>query len=411
MSTRLPSLLVLVPFVAACAAQTGSTDAGADHITPADAAADVPSLDTANDDIVSSDTLDDVGFDTVAPDAAGDVATDTPRDTTTPDAGMINPFPGSFASPSIVRVGSTYHVYVAQQNINGRHYHIPHATFTADGNFTFVGEALPSLGAQVVDPGEVWAPGVARIDATHWVLYYSSHLAGTTAKKCIFRAHASSPDGPFVDDYGGPLACEAGSLWTIDAYPVLDARGNWNLAARIDQTPPPNYTLGAVNSIQVRQLGPLGENFAPGSNWIELTNNQSSWEQPVMENAGIVRLGPPSGAMPHWYVFYSARSFSDATYAIGYADCGTGLTDGNCTKVTTNGPWLETDAAAGLFGPGTPTFYTDESGQPLMSIQAWVAPGGNSNTRNRGGWIMRTYSISVDESFRAHVRLVRIDGH
>ena len=41
-----------------------------------------------------------------------------------------------------------------------------------------------------------------------------------------------------------------------------------------------------------------------------------------MENAGIVRLGPPSGATPHWFAFYSARDFRDATYAVGYADCG-----------------------------------------------------------------------------------------
>ncbi len=332
------------------------------------------------------------------------------RDATAPgdgpaahDAGppAVHGFVGRYSSPSIVRVGSRYHAWFAAQSIGGRRYHAPHATFTADGDFTFEGEGLPHLGARAEEDGVTWAPGVARLDASHWMIYYTAHLLGTPEKKCLWRAHADGPGGPFVDDFDGPLFCADGTLWAIDAYPVEDSRGGWYLGARIDQP-------GGINTIQLRALGPFGRDFAPGSRWVELTHNAPSWwEQPVMENAGIVRLAPPSG-QPHWFVFYSARAWDGDSYAVGYADCGTGLGDGACTRVTTTGPWLATDAGDGVYGPGTPTFYTDEAGDTLMSVQAWRYSGGTSNPRNQGQ-IMRTYRVTVNDALRPRATLVRVD--
>ena len=268
---------------------------------------------------------------------------------------------------------------------------------------TFVGEALPHLGAQAVDTGRyvVWAPAAAKIDDQHWMLYYTAQLAGTVGKKCIWRAHASSPNGPFVDDYGGPITCESGSLWTIDPYLVKDeSTGTWNLGARVDQP-------GGINTIQVRALGPLAQSFAVGSSWSELAHNApTSWEQPVMEKAAVVRLTPPGGS-PHWFVFYSGRAWDDDSYAVGYADCGATIT-GPCTKKTPNGPWLATDANAGVFGPGTPTFYTNGSGEVLMSVQAWQHSGGKSNPNN-DGQIMRTYKVTIDAAYTPTATLLRVD--
>ncbi len=366
---------------------------------PGDAAArvDATDLDGGAGDATTSDggALDD---------ASPAVADASPTDVdaaSAPDAAAPVGFAGNYSSPSIVRVGEIYHVYFAQQSLGGRHYHTPHATFTEDGNFTFVGEALPSMGADADASGPTWAPGVARIDATHWVLYYTAHLSGTTSKKCLFRAHASGPDGPFVDDYAAPLYCADGGLWSIDAYPVEDAHGVWRLSARIDQP-------GGINTIALRELGALGAHFAAGSSWLELTHNApTSWEQPVMENAGIVRLTPPT-AEPHWFVFYSGRAWDDDSYAIGYADCGPGLSDGACTRVTTGGPWLATDAANDVFAPGTPTFYTNRAGDTMMSVQAWEHTGGTSNPRNHGQ-IMRTYRMTIDDGYRPTAHLVRVD--
>ena len=137
-----------------------------------------------------------------------------------------------------------------------------------------------------------------------------------------------------------------------------------------------------------------------------------------MENAGVVRLAPPGGQPPHWFVFYSARHWDDDTYAIGYVDCGEnifGLAGDGCQKKTPNGPWMGTDSSSNLWGPGTPTFYTDDSGHQLMSIQAWhysggVAAGSPNRAKNRReGQIMKTYTIDIDDQYRPHVVLVRTD--
>src|SRR5690242_17702476 len=47
---------------------------------------------------------------------------------------------GAYKSPTIVRVGSTYHAYFAADRVAGAHRNILHATFTADGNWHFEGE-------------------------------------------------------------------------------------------------------------------------------------------------------------------------------------------------------------------------------------------------------------------------------
>jgi hypothetical protein len=69
---------------------------------------------------------------------------------------------------------------------------------------------------------------------------------------------------------------------------------------------------------------------------------------------------------------------------------------------------MGTDAAAGVFGPGTPTFYTNEAGETLMSVQAWKHSGGKSNPMNNGQ-IMRTYRITVDADLVPRTELLRID--
>lgn len=323
---------------------------------------------------------------------------------------------GPYKSPSIVRDGGTYHAYFAKTTLsingNSRTFNVPHATFDEKDTWTKPREALPKLGKGAEPNGVVWAPAVGQIGPNHWMLYYTATLAGHGEKKCIWRAHATSGDGPFVDDYDGPLVCPPDSLWALDAYVVEDMRGHWVLGMR--------YDVGnGINTIRIRQLNDRGTHFEPGSDSMELTrNHEGSWDQHVMENAGIVRLAPPGGGPGHWYVFYSARHWDDDSYAIGVADCGTTLLDASrntCKKLTPNGPWMRTNANDHLFGPGTPTFYGDGSGKKLMSIQAWrysggVAPGSPHLQENRKqGQIMRTYTIGIDDDYEPHAKLERVD--
>jgi hypothetical protein len=348
-----------------------------------------PSPDRSGTDGGADDTLPEDGEDREEPEPVKDA----------PEAGAPVGFPGTYASPSIVRDGSVYHAYFPRQKIGGKVYNTPYATFTEDGSWTFKGEALPKLGAQA--EGVVWAPGAAKTKDDRWMIYYTSDLVGTASKKCIFRAQSRVPEGPFVDDYGGPIWCQPGTLWTIDAYLVQDAQQNWHLSARLDEP-------GGINTIKIRRLDPSGQFLAAGSAWITQTKNApDSWEQPVLENAGVVRLKPPTGEA-HWFVFYSGRSYRDDSYAIGYADCGASIT-GPCVKKTPNGPWLATKPGDDLYGPGTPTFYTNVAGKMMMSVEVLPHAGTKYDAANKGGYWMRTYEITVDDAYKPSVSLVRID--
>lgn len=321
------------------------------------------------------------------------------RDMTIADKVGVRGFKGHYASPSIVRVDATYHAYFAEQTFGGRRYHIPHATFTADGKFTTVGDALPKVNDNA-EPFPVWAPAVAKVGEHDWVLYYSAHQKGTAGKMCTYRAHSNDANGPFVDNHDGPIVCGDASHWAIDPYLVQNGDGDWFLAVRYDLP-------GHVNTIRARRLAKDAMHFADGSSWSELTHNApNSWEQPVLENAGLVRVKPPNGEA-HWLVFYSGRAWANDSYAIGYADCGPSIA-GPCVKKTPNGPWMHSDLDKKLYGPGTPTFYTNEAGDTLMSIQAWQHPGGKAN-KNNNGQIMHTYSLTVDDDYTPHVKLVRTD--
>ena len=298
----------------------------------------------------------------------------------------LQPFHGRFGSPSIVRDGDVLHAYLPIQQFDGETVHVAHAR-SNDGGATWlrVGDALPELNQLAKQDGAVWAPGAARIDADHWMLYYTAGRTGTERHMCTYRAHAPGPHGPFVDDFDGPLVCPDGGLWAIDPYPVRDAHGDWHLLARIDEP-------DGVNTIAIRTLGELGRFFAPGSDWVTLTRiTKGSWEEPVMENAAIVRLD--ANGEKRWYVFYSGGSYRDNSYAVGYADCGASIA-GPCVKKTGAAPWLASRPDLQMYGPGTPTFWRDDRGRTIMAVNTWKFSGGQSNPKNHGQ-IMHLFEVHI----------------
>lgn len=295
-------------------------------------------------------------------------------------------FHGRFGSPSIVRDGDALHAYFAIQQFAGETVHVAHARSDDDGvTWKRVGDALPRLNDRAVQSGAVWAPGAARIDDDHWMLYYTATEAGTERHMCTYRAHATSPRGPFVDDFGGPLVCPEHGLWAIDPYPVKDAHGRWHLLARIDEPQ-------GVNTISIRRLGEHGQHFAPDSEWIRLTRiTKGSWEEPVMENAAIVRLDV--AGEKRWFVFYSGGSYRNNSYGVGYADCGTSI-EGPCVKKTADAPWLASRPELKMYGPGTPTFFRAANGDTLMAVNTWKFSGGQDNPKNHGQ-VMHIFKVRV----------------
>ena len=308
------------------------------------------------------------------------------------------PFHGRFGSPTIVRDGDRLHAYFALQAFEGDRVNVTHARSDDNGKtWLRIGEAVPRLNKLAVSDGSVWAPGAARIADGHWMIYYTAVLAGTERHMCIFRAHAPTAHGPFVDDFAGPLVCPDGGLWAIDAYPVRDAHGDWHLVARIDQP-------GGHNTISIRKLGEYGRHFADGSKWVTLTRiTLGGWEEPVMENAAVVRLD--ANGEKRWYVFYSGGSYRNDSYGVGYADCGTSI-HGPCVKKTVDGPWLSSRPDLSMYGPGTPTFYRDENGDMMMAVNTWEFSGGQENPKNHGQ-IMHLFKVRIGANGKPVAKFVR----
>jgi Glycosyl hydrolases family 43 len=312
----------------------------------------------------------------------------------------LQPFHGRFGSPTIVRDDSVLHAYFPRQRQGGKDVHVAHARSLDGGaSWDFVGDAVPKLNKLAKQDGSVWAPGAAKIDDDHWMVYYTAVRTGTEQKMCTYRAHASGPRGPFVDDYAGPLICPEGSLWAIDPYPVRDAHGDWHLLARVDE---PNGN----NTLKIRKLGEFGQHFAPDSDWVELAHiNKGGWEEPVMENAAMVRLRV--GKDMRWFMFYSGGSFRNNTYAVGYADCGASI-HGPCVKKTVAKPWMDSDPDLHMFGPGTPSFFRDEDGRAIMAVNTWKFPGGSENPKNKGQQVMHMFEVHVNLGGRPVARFLRM---
>jgi hypothetical protein len=304
-------------------------------------------------------------------------------------------FHGRFGSPTIVRDGDALHAYFAIQSYAHETVHVAHARSDDGGTTWFrIGDALPRLNTTALATGSVWAPGAAKIDDDHWMLYYTAQVAGTVQKMCTYRAHAAGPHGPFVDDFNGPIICPDNTLWAIDPYPVRDAHGDWHLMARVDE---PN----GVNTIQIRKLGEYGQHFAPGSEWKKLTQiTKGGWEEPVMENAAMVRLDG------RWYVFYSGGSYRNNSYGVGYADCGASI-NGPCVKKTVAGPWLSSKPALDMYGPGTPTFFRDGHGHTMMAVNTWKYSGGQTNPKNHGQ-VMHIFEVHIASNGKPVATFVRM---
>lgn len=358
MSSRSAVFLAVVCLGCGAGAEFEAPDAGASTIVDSGAAADAGS----------------------EPDAG---VTPTPApDAGTPDAGgpppIINPVLNTdFPDPHVVRIDGLFHAWGTNISRNGVRHNIPHAVSSNLTTWVFRNDALPAVGSWADgNDWTNWAPGVLVVNPTRTVLFYVAKRAGT-GQQCIGRAVAANANGPFVDNFGSPLICNttsAAGFWSIDPSPFRDADGKLYLLWRQDFGSPVN------NRAAIRQLAADGTSFAAGSTELGLVSRGAgSWEDPVLENPAMVRLGGK------YWLFYSANRWETAGYAVGYAECAS--VTGPCTKKTANTPWLSSIFA--LAGPGGQDFFTDDSGQTWMSLHGWVAPDVGYPAGKRALWVYR----------------------
>jgi beta-xylosidase len=259
-------------------------------------------------------------------------------------ATFTNPaYRGDFPDPFVLNVGDTYYAYAT----NGGGKQVQTLMSKDLVHWQPGPDALPRVGAWTYN-GETWAPEVLRRDDGSYVLYY-------TATKCIGRAVAGKPLGPFVDDSKESLVCQATQGGSIDPSPFRDDDGKLYLLWKND-----GNALAAPTYIYAQRLSPDGLHLVGKRTTIE--KNDASWEASVVEGP---MLRKHDG---RYYLFYSGNVYSGAGYAVGYATCASPL--GPCQDAPEN-PILETTCDA--HGPGHNALIDDAAGRTWIVYHAWDA--------------------------------------
>ena len=279
-----------------------------------------------------------------------------------------SPAPGEYQNPltlddapdpDVVSVGGTYYAFTT----GGTFGHIQELTSTNLSTWT----PVPSPGALAaeptwVNPGLEWAPSVTELDGT-WVMFYATFAEDLDAE-CLTEAFAPTVAGPYVNTATRPFLCQSSPAADGGTYESGDIDPDVFVAPT--GTP---YLLWKANpgglvssaSIWSEPLSPDGRSFAPGSSPTELIAQDQDWELTV-ENPDLVL------ADGHYDLFYSAGTYENASYGVGYASCAG--PSGPCGKPL-DGPILRSTPS--VVGPGGEWAFQDESGQWWMAYAAWTA--------------------------------------
>lgn len=174
-----------------------------------------------------------------------------------------------------------------------------------------IGDALPTLPEWADEDSSVWAPHVAQVADGSWVLFFAA-VRESDERRCIGRAVADSPFGPFVADEI-PFACVT-NRHAID--PFL-----W-----VDPTAPDaptelvfgSYEPWGGTRIHHLRLDPTASDAAvPGTQPNVIFEGLVNWEDTVVENPELMKV--PDG----FQLLYSGNFWDTADYAIGAASCPT----------------------------------------------------------------------------------------
>jgi len=259
-----------------------------------------------------------------------------------------------FADPFVLREGDTYWAFATDSG--GKHVQV--ATSRDLTTWTPLPDALPSLPAWASSkPGLTWAPTVLRRESAY-VLFYTTRDAQTDLQ-CVARATGSRPEGPYVDRSARPLVCQADLCGSIDPSPFVATDGRVYLLWKSDEN---HVRCHGSPRIWAQELTADGLDLVGAP--VALLGTDRAWEGPLVEGPSMtLRAGVH-------YLFYSANWYESANYAVGYATCASPL--GPCTKMTTSGPLLASDAE--LLGPGGQEPFDDPSGNLWLAFHAWSAP-------------------------------------
>ncbi|WP_083459783.1 family 43 glycosylhydrolase [Jiangella muralis] len=229
-----------------------------------------------------------------------------------------------FPDPDIVRVGSTWYAYSAQ---NWRHVPVASAP-TIDGPWAVRGDAMPGgPSPSWAQSGRTWAPDVqANADGTLTLTYTAWHTA--SGRQCIGTATATNPLGPFTPA-PAPLICPLSQGGAIDANTFVANNGTRYLLWKND-----GNAIGIPSTLWLTQTANNGTSLV-GSSAALLTSSG------VIEAPDMVQRGS------QFVLFYSGGSYEGCGYETRYA-----------TANSASGPFsvasqpFMTQGNTGICGPG-----------------------------------------------------------
>ena len=261
-----------------------------------------------------------------------------------------------FPDPDVLKLAGGYYAYATNSNeVNIQ------AARSADLiHWDVLGEVLPELPAWAVQSfGWAWAPEVFSPAEGQYVMYFTARFAiGFDGIQCIGVATSSDPAGPFDSSDPDPFICQTDEGGAIDPSMFLDADGQRYVLWKNDGNSRGGQTWLYIQKVSDDGLKLEGEP-------LRLLTADQRWEGVLVE---APTLWSQDG---EYYLFYSANLFNDPNYAVGYAVADDVL--GPYDKA--EGPFLDTDLAAGVVGPGGQDIVTGPRGETWILFHGWAPDG------------------------------------
>ncbi|GLV59911.1 glycoside hydrolase [Dictyobacter sp. S3.2.2.5] len=273
-----------------------------------------------------------------------------------------------FPDPGIIQDGNYYYSYAT--NAAGKNIQVARSSDLV--HWEMLSDALPALPSWAVQGGSyVWAPDVIKI-GNQYVMYYTLRDSQTNVQ-CVSVAVSDKPDGKFKDSSTKPFICQPDQGGTIDPSPFRDGDKLY-LYFKND-----GNSIGLTTYIWVQELSADGLSLIGKP--AQLIHNDQNWEGNLVEAPNMFKHNGK------YYLFFSANSYADESYAVGYALCQSPT--GPCQPAAEN-PVLASQMKKSPFviGPGGQTLF-QLGDQTWIIYHAWNTNADGSRGDSRCMWLDR----------------------
>lgn len=271
-------------------------------------------------------------------------------------------YDSNFPDPGVIRVDDVYYAFGTE----GGSSNIQALTSRDLVHWTPGPDALPELGSWA-NAGNTWAPEVIQIgDEFH--MYYVAR-AEKQGVQCIGHAVSATPGGPYRDDNAAPLVCQDSIGGSIDPNPFRDRDGRLYLIWKND-----GNCCGAPVHLWSQQLSADGSALVGTPR--QLMANTKAWQGNLVEAPEMVLHDGK------YFLFYSANSYADERYAMGYAICDSPL--GPCVDKSDR-PLVRSSSVA--TGPGHCYVVQTPAGEWWLLFHAWSPDAVGSLEPGRQLWL------------------------